>query len=72
MAVDLTWTITSLTEDDYDGVPETVKHVIPAFNGVDTQREYFRDDAETDADAKTAIRLDLIDKGYIWDTEDGA
>ncbi len=71
MDIDLTWTIEDLTEDDYDGVPETVKHVIPLFDGVKFGREYFRADAETDAAAKTAIRTDLTDKGYAWDTEDG-
>lgn len=71
MAVDLTWTIASLTENDYDGVAETVKHVIPALNEVNLKHEYFRDNTETDADAKTAIKADLTDKGYVWDTEDG-
>jgi len=66
---ELSWTISSLTEPDYDEVSNTVKHVIPALDGVALPHEYFRDDAETDAAAKTAIKTDLTNKGYTWTSE---
>ena len=60
----LSWTITSYTEDDYDGVAETSKTVVPALDGVNLSHSYIRDDIETDADSKTAIKTNLTDKGY--------
>lgn len=69
MAKDLTWLITSITEADYDGVNETVKHVIPCINLLKLPHEFSRLDSESDADAKTAIKTILTDKGYSWDTE---
>ena len=71
MAKDLTWTITSITELDYDDVSETIKHIIPLINGEKLPHEFSKPDTETDADIKTAIKAVLTDKGYSWDTEDG-
>lgn len=72
MATDLTYNIVSITEPDYDEVNETVKCVEPLFNGESILRTFIRDDAETDADSKTAVKAELTDMGYMWDTEEGA
>ncbi len=67
--MELSWTIDSITEADYDGVNETVKRIIPALDGKGLPHIYFRDDTETDAVSKTAIKPDLTDKGYTWTSE---
>ena len=67
--MELSWIIDSVTENDYDDISETVKRVIPCFDSVKTDRVYFRDNSETDADSKTAIKTDLTDKGYTWTSE---
>ena len=67
--MELSFKIVSITELDYDGVSETVKQITPALDGEDLPHTYIRSDAESDADAKTAIKTSLTDKGYIWDSE---
>lgn len=63
----LSFTITSVTELDYDGISETVKQITPALDGVDLSHTYIRPNTETDVDSKTAIKTDLTNKGYSWD-----
>lgn len=67
--MELSWLISSLIEPDYDGVSETVKQVIPLLDGVELSHQFIRDDAETDAASKTAIKIILTDKGYTWTSE---
>lgn len=67
--MELSFLIEEITELDYDNISETVKQVIPLFDGIKTGRTYIRVATETDADSKTAVKTDLTDKGYVWTTE---
>lgn len=66
---ELSWYIESITELDYDGVSETVKQYCPKLDGDKLHLHYIRDDAEAEATAKTSIKTDLTDKGYVWASE---
>lgn len=66
---ELSWDISSVTENDYDEISETVKQYCPKLDGVEIGHCYVRDNAEADATGKTAIKTDLTDKGYTWATE---
>ncbi len=67
--MELSFTISSITDTDYDGISVTSKKVIPALDGEDLSHTYMRDSAETDVASKTAIKTDLTDKGYTWTSE---
>ncbi len=74
MAKELSWIIESITEPDYDNVNETIKQVIPYISKdgdtpIALNRIFVRDNTESDAASKTAIKTELTDLGYSWDTE---
>lgn len=73
----LTLTISSTTEDDYDGIPETVKQCTGKITDDDTGKITLEENVETiaclntktDTEVKTAFKTYLESKGYIWNTE---
>ena len=67
--MELSFTIESITELDYDDISETIKQITPALDGENLSHTYIRDSAESDADSKAAVKTSLTDKGYIWDSE---
>lgn len=67
----LSITITSKTEEDYDGINHDIKVLTGTItgDGGDLSEYYSCDSAVSDADAKTAFKIKLTDKGHIWDEE---
>lgn len=65
----LTITITSVTEQDYDGVDETTKHVCGHIDDEPCTFVHVEESTVSDATVKTNFKIKLTAAGYTWDTE---
>lgn len=64
MALNLT--IEQITDEDYDGNPETVKSVCAAIDSEELHEYYTFETTVSDADIQTQVETDLTEKGYTW------
>lgn len=62
-------TIEQVTEQDYDGVNETTKHLTATIDGAALREVWVEEDTVSDATAKANFRAELTTAGYSWDTE---
>lgn len=67
--VELSITITQVTEQDYDGVNEDIKMLKADIDGVCIDEQYSIDATISDTVAKDNFKTALTDLGYTWDTE---
>jgi hypothetical protein len=69
MMAELSITITQVTEQDYDGVDETTKHLTAEIDCCGLKETWITETTTSDADAKTAFKAHLTAMGWTWDTE---
>lgn len=62
----LTINITQITEQDYDGVNETIKEVNCDIDGVTLKEYYSYPTSTADTTINTEVEADLTAKGYTW------
>jgi|ETNmetMinimDraft_30_1059905.scaffolds.fasta_scaffold17668_3 hypothetical protein len=62
-------TIEQETNQDYDGVDETVKKATGTIDGASMTTIVSSETTTTDNDLKQEFRDQAIDQGYTWDTE---
>lgn len=65
----LTIVITDETNQDYDGVNETVRVVTGDIDGTVLREKVSCPNGSTDVGCKTSFKTLLTDKGYTWDIE---
>lgn len=66
---ELSFYITSNTENDLGAVAENTKTYCSMFNNVRCPDCWIELATVTEADAKTAYKAHLTAIGYVWDTE---
>lgn len=59
-------TITEVTNQDYDGIDETVKEVTCEINGVKLKEYYCYENTVENATINSEVEADLTAKGYSW------
>lgn len=59
--------ISTVDDEDYDGVPVQVKKVIATIDGVKAPVSYSYDTTDEDAAIEAAVEADLIARGYEWE-----
>jgi len=65
----LTIMIGEITEQDYDGVDETVKEVCGSIDGVKLSETMTEETTVSDANCKTNYKAFLTALDYTWDNE---
>ena len=63
-------TITQITENDYDGNPETTKTVTGTLDNKRVPETIIYANGQTESEIKTAYRDKLTALGYTWDSEE--
>lgn len=65
----LTLMVMEITEEDYDGVDETVKCVCGDIDGVTLTERMSEETTVSDATCKANYKAFLTGLGYTWDNE---
>ena len=62
----LTLTIETIDDEDYDGNPVQIKTVEAVISGNTIPVNYSYPGTDTDTAIQAAVKTDLTDRGYTW------